>query len=49
MKYMPKRISIEGYLSIDELENHYRQSKNAMPLPTPKGVSHALISRLFGY
>jgi transposase len=27
---MPKRISIEPYLSIDELENRYRQSKNAI-------------------
>jgi transposase len=27
---MPKRISIEPYLGIDELENRYRQSKNAI-------------------
>lgn len=27
---MPRRISIESYLSIEELENRYRQSKNAI-------------------
>ena len=29
-KYMPRRICRKPYLSIDELENRYRQSKNAI-------------------
>jgi hypothetical protein len=27
---MPRRISLEPHLSIDELENRYRQSKDAI-------------------
>ncbi len=45
---MPRRIDLEPHLSIDELENRYRQSKDAIAKRRPVG-SPALITKLFGY